>query len=131
MTCRSKYGSEKVTVDGIAFDSKKEARRYRELKLLERAGDISGLELQKRFELIPAQYETYERYGKRGQRLKDGQRCVEKAVVYVADFAYMKNGDFVVEDTKGYRNPSEAGYAYFVLKRKLMLWVHGIKIHEI
>ena len=132
MTGRSKYYSKKVTVDGITFDSKKEYLRYRELMLLESAGVISGLELQKRFELIPAQYETYARYGKRGQRLKDGRRCVEQSVCYVADFYYKdKNGDPVVEDTKGYRNPSTSGYAYFVLKRKLMLYVHGIRIREI
>lgn len=93
---------------------------------------ITALELQKRFELIPAQYEAYPRYGKKGQRLKDGRRCIEHSVCYVADFYYKdKNGDPVAEDTKGYRNPSTSGYAYFVLKRKLMLYVHGIRIREI
>ena len=127
---KTKYHSKKVTVDGITFASKKEAKRYQELKLLLRAGEISGLELQKRFELIPAQYETYARYGKKGQRLKDGKRCIEKSVDYIADFCYWKDGEFVVEDTKGYRNPSSAGYAKFVLKRKMMLYTHGIRIKE-
>lgn len=121
----SKYHSRKITVGGITFDSKREAKRYQELYLQQRAGEISGLELQKRFELIPAQYETFARYGKKGQRLKDGQRCIEKAVVYVADFTYQRNGEMVVEDSKGFRTKD------FILKRKLMLWVHGIRIKEV
>ena len=126
-----KYGNKKVVVDGIEFDSRKEAQRYWELKLLQRAGQISGLELQKEFELIPAQYETYPRYGKTGKRLQDGKRCIEKSCTYKADFAYMKDGQLVVEDTKGYRDPASAGYAKFVIKRKLLLWRYGIKIIEV
>ena len=126
-----KYGNKKIDVDGIQFDSKKEARRYCELKLMERAGVISGLELQKEFELIPAQYETYERYGKKGQRLQDGKRCIEKSCVYKSDFAYIKDGQLVVEDVKGYRDPQSAGYAKFVIKRKLMLHIYGIRVIEI
>ena len=126
-----KYGNKKVVVDGIEFDSKKEANRYCELKLLQRAGQITDLQLQREFELIPAQYETFERYGKKGQRLQDGKRCIEKSCVYKADFAYKKDGRLVVEDAKGYRDPSSAGYAKFVIKRKLMLWVHGVRIVEV
>ena len=125
-----KYGNRKTIVDGIEFDSAKEASRYRELKLLQRAGVIEGLELQKEFELIPAQYETFPRYGKTGKRLQDGKRCIEKSCVYKADFAYKRNGQEIVEDTKGYRNPASAGYAKFVIKRKLMLWRYGIRIIE-
>ena len=121
-----KYHNRKTTIDGIVFDSSKEANRYVELKLLQRAGEIYGLELQKRFELIPAQYETYERYGKNGKRLKDGQRCVEKSCVYVADFCYTtRDGKVVVEDTKGEKTKD------YIIKRKLMLYVHGIEIKEI
>ena len=127
-----KYGNRKVVIDGIQFDSAKEANRYCELKLLQRAGQITDLELQKEFELIPAQYETFERYGKNGKRLQDGKRCVEKSCIYKADFVYRtKDGKLVVEDTKGYRDPSSAGYAKFVIKRKLLLWRYGIKIVEI
>ena len=127
-----KYGNRKVVVDGIQFDSAKEARRYGELKLLQRAGQIYDLELQKEFELIPAQYENFERYGKTGKRLQDGKRCIEKSCTYKADFAYRtKDGQLVVEDTKGYRDPASAGYAKFVIKRKLLLWRYGIKIVEI
>ena len=126
-----KYRNSKVVVDGITFDSQKEARRYCELKLLQRAGKITDLQLQREFELIPAQYETYARYGKTGKRLQDGKRCIEKGCVYKADFCYMQDGKLVVEDTKGYRDPASAGYAKFVIKRKLMLWRHGIKIKEV
>ena len=126
-----KYGNSKVVVDGIEFDSQKEGRRYWELKLLQRAGRISDLQLQREFELIPAQYETYPRYGKTGKRLQDGKRCIEKSCTYKADFCYMQDGKLIVEDTKGYRDPASAGYAKFVIKRKLMLWRHGIKVVEV
>ena len=121
----SKFHSKKITVDGITFDSKKEYRRYCELVLLERAGQIQRLELQKTFELIPAQYETFERYGKNGNRLKDGSRCIEKACVYKADFVYTENGKTVVEDTKGFKTKD------YIIKRKLMLLIHGIRIREV
>ena len=128
---RNKCGNKKVTVDGIEFDSKKEAQRYWELKLLQRAGQITDLQLQREFELIPAQYENYARYGKTGKRLQDGKRCIEKSCVYKADFAYIKDGQLIVEDVKGYRDPASAAYAKFVIKRKLMLWKYGIKVIEI
>ena len=120
-----KYGNKKASIDGIFFDSKKEARRYAELKLLQRGGVIRNLELQKSFELIPAQYETYARYGKNGKRLADGKRCIEKSCVYKADFVYTENGQTVVEDTKGMRTKD------YIIKRKLMLFIHGIRIKEV
>ena len=120
-----KYRNKKVTLDGIVFDSKKEATRYRELILLQRAGEITELELQKEFELIPAQYETFPRYGKNGQRIKDGKRCLEKPVKYKADFVYKDNGEEVIEDTKGVKTKE------YIIKRKLMLYIHGIKIKEV
>lgn len=120
-----KYSNQKTTVDGITFDSKKEADRYCELLFLLRAGVISNLELQKKFELIPAQYETFERYGKKGQRLKDGKKCVENSITYIADFVYTENGKTVVEDTKGMKTKE------YIIKRKLMLYIHGIRIKEI
>lgn len=128
---RVKYGNKKVVIDGIEFDSQKEANRYCELKLLQRAGQIEDLELQKVFELIPAQYETFERHGKKGQRLKDGKRCIEQSCTYKADFAYKQNGRLIVEDVKGYRDPASAGYAKFIIKRKLLLWRYGVRIVEI
>lgn len=127
-----KYKNNPVELDGIKFDSKREARRYAELKLLERAGEITGLQRQVKFELIPAQYETVERYSdKTGKKLKDGKRLLEKECSYIADFVYCIDGQLIVEDVKGYRDPQSAGYAKFVIKRKLMLYVHGIKIQEV
>lgn len=120
-----KYKNKKTIVDGIIFDSKKEALRYGELSMMQRAGEISDLEIQKEYELIPAQYEIFPRYGKNGQRLKDGKRCIEKAVKYKADFVYKVNGVEVVEDTKGVKTKD------YVIKRKMMLFFHNIKIREV
>ena len=123
----NKYNAKKVSVDGIEFNSKKEARRYQELLLLQKAGEIYMLERQKVYELLPAQREP-DTVGKRGGVIKG--KLLERAVEYVADFVYTdKNGKTVVEDVKGFR---EGGaYAVFVLKRKLMLYRYGIKIIEV
>lgn len=116
----SKYKSVKTQCDGITFASKKEANRYRELKLLERAGEICCLRLQVPFELIPAQYEeTGEVYtkGKNKGKPKRG-KCIEKAVTYIADFVYYNSDATVrtVEDVKGMRTP------VYIIKRKLFRW---------
>lgn len=122
----SKYKSKKTIVDGIEFDSRKEASRYCELKLLQRAGKIQNLELQKAIELIPAQREA-DTIGKRGGIIKG--KVIEKAVFYRADFVYTENGETVVEDVKGYKGGG--AYAVFTIKRKLLLYKYGIKIKEI
>lgn len=106
-----KYGNRKIIRDGIEFDSIKECQRYCELKLMQRAGVISDLKMQVPFELIPA------------QRI-DG-KVVERAVNYIADFVYQEKGQTVVEDTKGFKTKD------YILKRKLMLWVHNIRIREV
>lgn len=93
----TKYRSQKTTLDGITFDSKKEARRYTELLLLQKSGVISDLRLQVKFEIIPKQ--------------KD-----ERAAHYIADFVYQENGETIVEDTKGFKTKD------YILKRKLMKW---------
>lgn len=118
----NKYNNKKVIVDGISFDSRREAKRYRELKLLERAGQIQNLELQKEFELIPTQREA-DTVGVRGG-IKKG-KVIEHAVKYKADFVYTENGETVVEDTKGMRTKD------YIIKRKLMLYVHQIRIREV
>lgn len=129
-----KYKNKKVEVEGIIFDSAKEARRYRELRILQESGDIKNLQCQVKFILIPTQYEYYERYSeKTGKRLKDGRRVIEKECAYYADFVYIDTatGKKVVEDIKGYKDSRSAGFAKYVLKRKMMLYFHGIKIKEI
>ncbi len=119
----TKYHSKKAYAGGVVFDSRKEARRYNELRYLMQVGEISDLRRQVKFVLIPAQREA-ETIGKRGG-VKKG-RLLERECAYVADFVYKdKNGCYVVEDTKGFRTPE------YIIKRKLMLWVHGIQIKEI
>ena len=122
----SKYKAKKASVDGIEFDSRKEANRYCELKFLQRAGKIQNLELQKAIELIPAQREA-DTIGKRGGIIKG--KVIEKAVFYRADFVYTENGETVVEDVKGYKGGG--AYAVFTIKRKILLYKYGIKIKEI
>jgi hypothetical protein len=131
-----KLNNQSITIDGIEFQSKKEGRRYSELKLLQRAGQISDLELQKKYELIPAQYETIEtgehyKVGAKKGQPKTKEVCIEQSLVYIADFVYKENGQTVVEDVKGFRDTSSATYAKFVIKRKLMLWKYGIRIKEV
>lgn len=112
----SKYHNVKTTrtVNGKRelFDSKREAYRWDELVLLQRAGKISDLERQKRYRLIPAQYAA------------DG-KLIEKPCDYFADFVYRENGRVVVEDAKGRKTDA------YVIKRKLMLRVFGIRVVEV
>ena len=127
----NKYNAEKVKADGQVHASKKEYRRYCELKLLERAGKISNLRTQVKYELIPSQWEevetdnVYVRGPKKGQKKKK-RVCIEQGVSYVADFVYDdERGKTIVEDAKGMR-PAE-----YIIKRKLMLYVHKIKVVEV
>ena len=117
----NKYGNRKVKRDGMVFDSKREADRWTELKLLEKAGQISDLRRQVKYELIPTQYSDWE-YTQRGKK-----KVVEREASYIADFVYHDNvlGTDVVEDAKGMRTEA------YILKRKLMLYVHGIQIVEV
>lgn len=110
----SKYKNKKTEVDGLIFDSKKEARRYGELKQLWVNGEIDELRLQVPFELIPAQKDA------------DG-KVIERACTYRADFVYLDNatGKAVVEDTKGKRTPD------YIIKRKLMLYRYNIRVKEL
>lgn len=109
----SKYNAQKTTVDGITYDSRKEAQRAQELRLMLKAGIISNLREQVPYELIPAQKNEY-------------GKVVERAVIYKADFVYDdENGKTVVEDVKGVRTKE------FVIKRKLMLYEYGIRIREV
>lgn len=119
-----KYHNKKVTYDGITFDSKKEARRYCELRLLQKAGDITDLELQKEFVLIPNQYKDVLKVTKKGDKVE--KKLLERAVKYKADFVYRdKEGNLIVEDTKGLKTKD------YIIKRKLMLYIFGIQIKEI
>lgn len=114
------------TSDGLIHDSIKELRRWKELQLLERAGKIKDLKRQAKFVLIPAQREQGT-FGKRGG-IKQG-KLIERELSYIADFVYTENGKMVVEDAKGYKGGTV--YALFVIKRKLMLYIHKIQVREI
>ena len=109
----SKYGNRRTMVDGVTFDSAKEANRFCELKLLERSGKITGLQRQPGYTLIPKQ-------------VRDG-KMIERPVVYKADFAYRdeETGEDVVEDVKGLKTKE------YIIKRKLMLWEYGITVQEV
>lgn len=117
-----KYRNRKAVMDGIVFDSVREMRRYAELSLLEKAGEIKNLRMQVVYELLPVQRES-DTIGKRGG-VKKG-KVIENAVKYVADFVYEQDGETVVEDSKGFHTKD------YIIKRKLMLWRYGIRIKEV
>lgn len=118
MSRRHKYGASKTVVDGITFASKKEARRYGELRMLERSGEIRGLEIQPAF-LIEINGEPV-----RAPADKRGRRGA--AYRYYADFAYVdKDGRYRVEDTKGADLPLSR------LKRALVHAIHGVTVEVI
>lgn len=123
---QTKYHSKKAYYKTEIFDSKKERDRYVELCLLEKAKEIRNLRRQVKFLLIPKQVEYYERYSeKTGKRLQDGVRVLERECYYIADFVYEQNGKTIVEDTKGFRTPD------YIIKKKLMLYIHKIQIKEV
>lgn len=105
---KNKYGAKRLKIDGISFDSKLEAERYQQLKLLERAGEITGLEYHRQFVVIPKS-----RYGDN--------------VYYEADFFYFENGKPVVEDTKSKATITST----YKLKKRLLAERYGIIIKEI
>lgn len=109
-----KYGNRTVTNEDGTFDSVKEFSRWQELKLMERAGEIYELRRQVPFVLIPA------------QRDENG-KLIEREVRYIADFTYRERcgNRLVVEDTKGLKTRE------YILKRKMMLYRHGIRIQEV
>lgn len=109
---KNKYKNTKYN----GYDSKKEYYRSNELKLLQKAGEISNLQEQVGYELIPSQW-----------KVENGKKkCIERAVKYIADFQYTDRfGNIVVEDTKGFRTES------YKIKKKLMLYIHGINIKEL
>lgn len=110
---RNKYHARaEIDNNGRRFASHKEHRRFKELQLLERAGLISGLKTQVRYLLIPSAYD-------------DDGKCIERCCYYVADFVYRDAaGHLIVEDCKGVRTQA------YIIKRKLMYSVYGVRILE-
>lgn len=105
----NKYHAKKTTIDGIEFDSTKEAKRYAKLRDMEEAGKIQHLRLQVPFELVP----SFECDGVKYREMK-----------YVADFVYVREGKVVVEDCKGFKTPE------YKMKKKLMAYINHVNIEE-
>lgn len=118
----TKYHNHRIHACGEVFDSKKEFRRWRELLLLQDQGQITDLQRQVKFVLLPAQREK-ETVSPRG-RMRPG-KVIEREAAYYADLVYKENGETVVEDTKGVRTDA------YILKRKMLLYFYGIQIREI
>ena len=123
----NKYGSEKMTVGGKVFDSRHEGRRFIELRIREIRGEITDLQTQVKFELIPAVREP-DTIGKRGG-VKKG-KLIERGVDYYADFVYTEtaSGRQIVEDAKSSATRKKESY---IIKRKLMLFLKKIRIIEV
>ena len=121
---KNKYSNKKIKFEDKEFDSQKEARRFKELSIMQDAGLIKDLKRQVKFTLIPTQREPDVTGPKGG--IKKG-KVIEKECSYYADFVYYDNElkQQIVEDTKGFRTTE------YIIKRKLMLAVHGIRIKEI
>lgn len=120
----NKYGNRKTG----GYDSRAEARRGAELDLLQAAGEICNLKRQVKYVLIPAQYEKSDQVYTRGPHKGEAKpgKLIERECAYLADFTYTnRDGCTVVEDVKGMRTPE------YIIKRKLMLFVHGIHVVEI
>lgn len=107
----SKYRARKVFIAGQQFDSKREAKRWIDLKAMENSGVISDLKRQVEFELIPAYYED-DIIGPKGGKKRG--KLIQRACKYIADFTYYKDGEYIVEDSKGFRTPE------YMIKKKLM-----------
>ena len=120
---KPKYHNKKCSYGGLIFDSKHERDRYCELLILQEAEKIHDLRCQVPFRLVPEQRGS-DTLGPRGGRRRG--KLIEKAVDYVADFVYLdEQGKTVVEDAKGVRTKD------YIIKRKLMLWLHNIRIREV
>ena len=123
---KSKYHNKKVEYDGISFDSKKEMERYIILKKAQEEGIISDLMLQVKFELIPAVREKYIKHLK--TKDKECERTLQLPITYTCDFAYYKDGEYIVSDVKASPKmlPKD-----FILKEKMMFALKGIKIRRV
>lgn len=110
---RSKYGNQKTEVNGVKYDSKKEAKRAEQLELQQRLGIIKNLERQKKYVLQPS-------FKFAGHTIRE--------IAYVADFVYTENGEQIIEDVK---SPITRKNPVYKLKKKMMMYVHGIEVKEV
>lgn len=123
-----KYNNTKVEFDNIKFDSKREMRRYLVLKEAQERGVITDLELQPKYELIPAIREEYIKHLKTKDKVET--RTVQLAITYTADFRYKKDGVTVVEDVKASPNMAALDKA-FLLKEKMFRYFFGFPIKRV
>lgn len=123
---RNKFFNKKVRTEVGIFDSEAEYNRYLHLKHLEDIGVISQLQRQVEYEIIPAQYENVEIKLKTKTKIKS--KIVERPITYKCDFQYLDhNGELVVEDVKSNYTRKETDY---ILKRKMLLYLKGIRLKE-
>lgn len=125
---KNKYNAKKVIIDGIGFDSEKEGKRYVVLKKAQEEGIISDLELQPRFELIPAIKERYVKHLKTKDKICE--RTIQLPIHYIADFLYIKGGVKVVEDVKSSPHIAALDKA-FLIKEKMFRYFFGFSIKRI
>lgn len=113
---RNKYRARKTTVDGVVFDSQKEANDYEVLRWREKAGEIADLQRQVPFVLIENQYD---KYGK----------LLERKCEYIADFVWLdcRTGEKIVADSKSKATVTPE----YIIKRKLMLKIYGVRVKQI
>lgn len=111
LTTTSKFKNTRVQEDGYAFDSKAECARYYELKLMQRAGQISALRVHPSYELQPA--------------FKDRDGKHQRAIAYEADFAYIEGNDLVVEDVKGHETKD------YKIKAKLFRYRFPVFVYRV
>lgn len=105
-----KYRNKKTMLDGEVFDSRREAQRWAELCIMQKAGEITDLRRQVRFPLLPSQ---------------KGRTRWERPVYYIADFVYTMDGAQIIEDAKGVKTRD------YILKRKMMMYFHGVEVKEV
>ena len=125
---RSKFGNKKIMVDGIQFDSRKEAKFYLFLKEAQKNGEIRDLRLQVPYELIPAIYEDQVVHLKTKDKIVS--KCVQKAVHYVADFVYYDNATGL-EEVVDVKSEITRKHPVYLLKKKMMRAFKGIAINEV
>ncbi len=121
-----KYNNKTFEADGYKWDSKKEYQRWLVLKDAEAQGLITGLQRQVKFELIPAVREEYVEHLKTKDKIKT--RTLQLAICYTCDFAYYKDGEYIVSDVKA--SPKMLPKEY-VLKKKMLFALKGILIKEV
>ena len=134
MKRKHKYNAQKIVINGNTFDSQKEAKRYQELLLLERAGKIANIQVHTTYEIVPTiWYCKQYHYFSFGKKECEAPVCTQRRLTYTDDFSYDKVGhsNRIVEDVKGCRSKKNKAYQTFLKKKRLMKIIYGIDVQEI